>query len=73
MRFATAASIAGARSSPATSALLIVGLAAHLGGMMGRRRLDAGCPAAWWKISLNWGCWGLIGALAAYLVWRWPA
>lgn len=54
-------------------ALLIVGLAAHLAGMIGRRRMDAAHPAAWWEISLSWGCWGLIGALAAYLVWRWPA
>lgn len=52
-------------------ALLVVGLAAHLVSMMGRRRLDVVRPAAWWETVLYWGCWALIAALGAWLVWRW--
>lgn len=55
----------------AAPALLIVGLAAHLVGMTGRRRLDAARPAAWWETGLYWGCWALIAALGAWLAWRW--
>lgn len=55
----------------AALALLVVGLAAHLGGMTAKHRRDADRPAAWWEIGLYWGCWALIGALGAGLLWRW--
>ena len=58
---------------PGALALLVLGLAAHLGGMVAKHQLEANRPAAWWETYLYWGCWALIGALAAYLIWRWVA
>lgn len=55
----------------AAPALLGVGLAAHLGGMIAKHRMDADRPPAWWETGLYWGCWALIGGLGAWLLWRW--
>lgn len=48
--------------------LLIVGIAAHLGGMVGSRRLQAGggSKPPRWATAAYWLCWALIAALVLY-------
>lgn len=52
-------------------ALLIVGLAVHLGGMVAKHRLEGVRPSAWWETALYWGCWALICGLAIVFLGRW--
>jgi hypothetical protein len=54
---------------PYGAAILIVGLVAHLSGMISRRRALASqdyVPAGW-EIASYWICWGLIVLLLGYI------
>lgn len=53
-------------------AMLMVGIVAHLVGMIGNRRaqLLAGNHPQWWEAGAYWLCWALIAAVAAYLAMR---
>ena len=57
--------------APVAAALLGIGLAAHLGGIVAKHRVDADRRPAWWETGLYWGCWALIAILGAWLLWRW--
>ena len=51
-------------------AALVVGVLAHLVGMIGNRRaqLSSGYHFSWWEAGAYWLCWALIAALSVYLV-----
>lgn len=55
---------------PYGGAVLIVGVVAHLVGMISRRRAQAsqGYVRAGWEIASYWICWGLIILLLGYIV-----
>ena len=52
--------------------LLIAGAAAHAWGMFDKHRLErrAGAVDPWWSPAAYWGCWGLLGLLALWIVGR---
>lgn len=52
--------------------ILVIGLAAHLVGMAGRRRIQSAQlyrPAAWEQWAY-WGCWAAIAGLALIVAFR---
>lgn len=50
-------------------AILVVGILAHLVGMVGNHRaqLSTGYRFTWWEVSAYWLCWALIAAFSVYL------
>ena len=54
---------------PYGGAILIVGIVAHLVGMISRRRAEAsqGYVRAGWEIASYWICWSLIVLLLGYI------
>ena len=56
---------------PMAGWLLAAGLAAHLGGMVGRHRMDRRQrDPARWEAVLYWGCWAAILGFGLYAAWR---
>ncbi len=53
-------------------AILIVGILAHLVGMIGNRRaqLLTGYRFKWWEVGAYWLCWAFIAAFSAYLAMK---
>jgi len=52
--------------------ILIAGLLLHAWGMTDKHRLEVkeGAPLVWWSTLFYWICWGVLLALAAYVVVR---
>ena len=50
-------------------AILVVGILAHLVGMIGNRRaqLSTGYHFRWWEVGAYWLCWALIATVGLYL------
>ena len=67
-----AGGLLGEALRPIAAAILIVGIAAHLVGMIGSRRaqLSTGYQFKWWEVGAYWLCWALIAAITAYLAMR---
>ena len=67
-----AGALLGNALKPIAAAILIVGIAAHLVGMIGNRRAQssAGYQFKWWEAAAYWLCWALIAAILAYLAMR---
>lgn len=65
-----AGALLGAALAPMAGALLLVGLAAHAVGMVGRHRLDrlAGESPPRWYPLLYWLCWLGMAAVALVLL-----
>lgn len=61
---------------PAAVPILLAGLAAHLVGMIGSRRLkvESGYRYAGWETAAYWLCWALIALTLGYAAWQfsWP-
>lgn len=55
---------------PIAVAALVVGVLAHLVGMIGNRRaqLSSGYHFSWCEVGAYWLCWALIAAFSVYLV-----
>src|SRR4051794_23985626 len=56
---------------PVAGAILFIGIAAHLCGMVGLRRklFRAGCKPPLWQRIAYWACWATIAAVLVYAVW----
>jgi hypothetical protein len=54
---------------PEAVAILVMGIFAHLVGMIGNRRaqLSTGYHFRWWEVGAYWLCWALIAAFGAYM------
>ena len=67
-----AGALLGDALRPIAAAILIVGIAAHLVGMIGNRRAQSsmGYQFKWWEVGAYWLCWALIAAITAYLAMR---
>ena len=54
---------------PEAGGILVMGIFAHLVGMIGNRRaqLSTGYRFRWWEVGAYWLCWALIVAFGGYL------
>jgi hypothetical protein len=52
--------------------VLLLGALLHAWGMTDKHRIEAKSlvPTVWWSTALYWICWGLLGLLAIYVVFR---
>ena len=57
---------------PAGVPLVAIGLASHVVGMMGRRRMQSArlYRPAFWEQLAYWGCWAGIGGLVVFAAFR---
>ena len=67
-----AGALLGDALRPIAAAMLIVGIAAHLVGMIGNRRAQSstGYQFKWWEAAAYWLCWALIAAIIVYLAMK---